>query len=93
VRAAFIPTPALRREYGLTPTESAFLLEIVHGDELQAAANRLGVSRATARTHLRHVFEKTDTRCQAALVLLATNGTGAPRDDSCDRDTAPALSL
>ncbi|HET7879871.1 MAG TPA: helix-turn-helix transcriptional regulator [Acetobacteraceae bacterium] len=72
---------ALRGQFGLTRAESAFLAEIVKGDGLQAAADRLGVSLATARTHLRHVFDKTGTRRQAELVKLAATGPGTLRDD------------
>jgi DNA-binding CsgD family transcriptional regulator len=81
-RARSCHADALRRLYGLTPAESAFLFEIVRGDGLRAVATLLGVSRATARTHLRHMFEKTGTQRQAALVRLATNGAGALRDES-----------
>ena len=42
--------------------EGTFLAEIVDGDGLRAAAGRLGDSLATARTHLRLVFEKTGLR-------------------------------
>jgi DNA-binding CsgD family transcriptional regulator len=64
----------LQRRFGLTRAEATFLTEIIKGDGLQAAADRLGVSLATARTHLRHVFEKTGTHRQAELVGLAANG-------------------
>jgi DNA-binding CsgD family transcriptional regulator/PAS domain-containing protein len=64
---------ALRRRFRLTHAETALLAEIVKGDGIQAAANRLGVSLATARTHLRHVFDKTGTQRQAELVGLAMN--------------------
>jgi DNA-binding CsgD family transcriptional regulator len=64
----------LQRRFGLTRAESAFLAEIVKGDGLRAAASRLGVSLATARTHLRHVFDKTGARRQAELVGLAATG-------------------
>ena len=37
---------------------------------IQACADRLGISRATARTHLSHIFSKTDARRQAELVRL-----------------------
>jgi DNA-binding CsgD family transcriptional regulator/PAS domain-containing protein len=74
-------TEALRRRFNLTRAEAAFLAEIVKGDGLQAAANRLGVSLATARTHLRHVFEKTGTQRQAELVGLAKLGLTALRED------------
>ncbi|MFZ0558990.1 MAG: LuxR C-terminal-related transcriptional regulator [Methylovirgula sp.] len=36
----------------------------------RACADRLGISRATARTHLSHIFSKTDARRQAELVRL-----------------------
>ena len=74
-------TEALRRRYGLTRAEAAFLGEIVKGDGLQAAADRLGVSLATARTHLRHVFEKTGTQRQAELVGLMVLGQTTLRED------------
>jgi DNA-binding CsgD family transcriptional regulator len=56
--------------YGLTPAEAAFAIEIAKGDGIQACADRLGISRSTARTHLFHVFRKTDTSRQAELVRL-----------------------
>jgi DNA-binding CsgD family transcriptional regulator len=67
----------LRKAFALTPAEAAFVLEIVKGDGRQAAADRLGISVATARTHLMHVFEKTGVRRQAELVrlVLETSGT------------------
>jgi DNA-binding CsgD family transcriptional regulator/PAS domain-containing protein len=74
-------TEALRRRYGLTRAEAAFLGEIVKGDGLQAAADRLGVSLATARTHLRHVFEKTGTQRQAELVGLMVLGQTTLREE------------
>ncbi|HXA21856.1 MAG TPA: helix-turn-helix transcriptional regulator [Acetobacteraceae bacterium] len=72
---------AQRRRFNLTRAEAAFLAEIVKGDGLQAAAGRLGVSLATARTHLRHVFEKTGTQRQAELVGLAALRLTALRED------------
>jgi DNA-binding CsgD family transcriptional regulator len=67
----------LQRRFGLTRAESTFLAEIVKGDGLRAAAGRLGVSLATARTHLRHVFDKTGARRQAELVGLVATGPDA----------------
>jgi DNA-binding CsgD family transcriptional regulator len=60
----------LRHDFGLTPAEAAFTLEIVKGDGLQAVARRLGTSVTTARTHLSRVFYKTGTQRQAELVRL-----------------------
>jgi DNA-binding CsgD family transcriptional regulator len=71
----------LRRHFSLTGAEIRFVTEIVKGDGLQAAADRLRVSLATARTHLRHVFEKTGTQRQAELVALMSAEHGALRDD------------
>ena len=58
----------LREKFGLTPAEANFAVEILKGDGIQAAADRLSISRATARTHLARIFDKTGTRRQAELV-------------------------
>ena len=69
------PAPSadrMRQRFGLTPAEAAFALEILKGDGIQASADRIGISRATARTHLMHIFRKTDARRQAELVRVLT---------------------
>jgi DNA-binding CsgD family transcriptional regulator len=60
----------LRDRFGLTAAEARFAGEIVKGDGIKAVASRLGVSAATARTHLVRVFAKTGTHRQAELVRL-----------------------
>jgi DNA-binding CsgD family transcriptional regulator/PAS domain-containing protein len=65
----------LRRLFNLTPAEANFAIEILNADGIQAAADRLSISRATARTHLARIFEKTGTRRQAALVRLLLSAT------------------
>jgi DNA-binding CsgD family transcriptional regulator len=50
--------------------QAAFAREIARGDGIDAAAARLGVSRATARAHLSAVFAKTKTARQAELVRV-----------------------
>jgi DNA-binding CsgD family transcriptional regulator len=71
----------LQRVFGLTPAERAVAIEILDGCGLKAAADRLGISIATARTHLSHIFAKTGTHRQAQLVrLLLQMGGGAPRE-------------
>ena len=57
-----------REKFGMTPAEARFAAEILKGDGIQAAADRLSISRATARTHLSRIFDKTGTRRQAELV-------------------------
>jgi DNA-binding CsgD family transcriptional regulator len=71
----------LRRDFGLTPAEAGFTREVLKADGLQAAADRLGISLTTARTHLAHVFDKTGTRRQAELVRLILQSQPATRQD------------
>lgn len=72
--AVAIPLERLRRLYGLTQAEAATAIAVLHGDNPRAIASRLGVSLATVKTHLRHVFAKTETRRQAELVSLLLIG-------------------
>ena len=60
----------LRERFAFTPAEAAFALEIVKGDGRQAAADRLGITVGTARSHLSRIFDKTGSRRQAELVRL-----------------------
>jgi DNA-binding CsgD family transcriptional regulator/PAS domain-containing protein len=60
----------LREKFKMTPAEASFAVEILEGDGIQAAADRLSISRATARTHLARIFDKTGTRRQAELVRV-----------------------
>jgi DNA-binding CsgD family transcriptional regulator/PAS domain-containing protein len=64
----------LRNLYRLTPAEAAVAMAIARGTGLQAAADELEISLSTARTHLQHVFEKTETRRQAELARLIAAG-------------------
>jgi DNA-binding CsgD family transcriptional regulator len=70
----------LRRLYGLTLREAMLAIEVSRGDGLRAAADRLGIASATARTHLLRVFAKTDTRRQADLVRLVGSVGREPQD-------------
>lgn len=58
----------LRRRFGLTPAEAEVALELMRGKGRAAVAQRLGVSLATVRTHMTHVFAKAGVSSQAALV-------------------------
>jgi len=60
----------LRQEFGFTAAEAAVALQILNGRGLKFAAQRLGVSPTTTRTHLTAVFHKTETRRQAELVRV-----------------------
>jgi DNA-binding CsgD family transcriptional regulator len=71
----------LRQDFRLTPAEVGFTREILKGDGLQGAADRLGISVTTARTHLAHVFGKTGTHRQAELVRLILQNQTAVHED------------
>jgi DNA-binding CsgD family transcriptional regulator len=60
----------LSERFGFTPAETAFALEIIKGDGRQAAADRLGITVGTARSHLSKIFDKTGVTRQAELVRL-----------------------
>ncbi len=69
-----MPSEMLKRLYGLTAREAAVAALLLEGIDLAEAAERLGVSMNTVRTHLRLIFEKTDTHRQAELVRLLSRG-------------------
>jgi DNA-binding CsgD family transcriptional regulator len=54
--------------YGLSAAQLRLVVEIVGGLALPAAAEKLGISLNTARTHLGRIFAKTGVNNQAALV-------------------------
>jgi DNA-binding CsgD family transcriptional regulator/PAS domain-containing protein len=67
------PEPAvalLRRLYRLTEAEADVALHVMHGADLKRISAELSISFTTVRTHLQHVFDKTDTHRQAELVHL-----------------------
>jgi DNA-binding CsgD family transcriptional regulator len=59
-----------REQFGFTPAEANFAREIAKGDGRQAAADRLGITVGTARSHLSSIFDKTGVRHQPELVRL-----------------------
>jgi DNA-binding CsgD family transcriptional regulator len=56
--------------YKLTPAELRVLLAIVEVGGIPEIAPMLGISEATVKTHLQHVFEKTGVNRQADLVKV-----------------------
>jgi DNA-binding CsgD family transcriptional regulator/PAS domain-containing protein len=56
--------------YGLTPSESRVLREIITCEGLVQAARKLCIAVPTAKTHLQHIFWKTSTSSQVELVQL-----------------------
>ena len=47
---------------------------LIRGKDLNEVSGELKVSRETARTHLKHIFDKTGARRQADLVRLILRG-------------------
>jgi DNA-binding CsgD family transcriptional regulator len=81
-------TPALdvqmlRAWYDLTPAEARLAALLASGLSLEGIVDRLGIGTNTARTHLKNIFSKTDTRRQGELIrLLLSNPTlGSERAD------------
>jgi DNA-binding CsgD family transcriptional regulator len=54
--------------YGLSPSQVRLAEQIIGGQSLGDAAERLKVSVATTRTQLQRMFDKTGVRSQPALV-------------------------
>lgn len=67
---SYAPEP-LRQCFGLTDTEARVAALLAAGLDLTEIADRLHVARSTIRTHLQHVFDKTNTSRQAELAVLA----------------------
>ena len=77
---------ALIQLYALTRMETALTLELLRGLRLDQAAERLSVSMNTVRSHLQHVFYKTDTHSQASLLRLFLPGSNIVRSDNDVRE-------
>jgi len=60
----------LRELYGLSRSEARLALCLADGSRLWAVAEKLGITRETARTTLKMVFRKTGANSQAQLVRL-----------------------
>ncbi len=61
---------ALSRLFGLTRSESHLVGLLLNGMSLQEASAVQGITLNTARTHLKHVFLKTDTNRQTQLIAI-----------------------
>ena len=68
---AALPGELFIRRYGITPAECRVLMMTVQGMTVTDAAEALGISPATIRVHLKHLFAKTGAERQSELVRLA----------------------
>lgn len=65
-----MPIEAVARLFDLTPAEARVLEQVAAGLTNTEVAASLGVAVSTVRTHLLHIFDKTQTHRQAELVAL-----------------------
>jgi DNA-binding CsgD family transcriptional regulator len=80
--APAIDVQMLRDWYDLTPAEARVAVLLASGFSLDEIVERLGIGANTARTHLKNIFGKTDTRRQGELIrLLLSNPTLGPERD------------
>jgi DNA-binding CsgD family transcriptional regulator len=65
----------LQQAFDLTAREAELAAILATGEPLQKAAARLEMSLPTARTHLRHIYQKTGVQTQSGLVALIAGCT------------------
>ncbi len=68
---ATIAFASMADRYGLTPTEVRVMADAFAHADLTELGDRLGMARATARTHLHRIYDKTGVQGFAGLALLA----------------------
>jgi DNA-binding NarL/FixJ family response regulator len=69
------PGEAFAKLYSLTGSELRVLLAMVPGLSVKEAAEVLGISETTTKTHLQHIYSKTGTSKQTELMLLFMGST------------------
>jgi DNA-binding CsgD family transcriptional regulator len=75
VQAPLMPGEAFARLHKLTGGELRVLLALAQGLGGMEAADMLGIGEPTVRTHLQHLYSKTNTSGQAELLRLLHNST------------------
>ncbi len=69
----------LRKLFGLTAAEAAFVAEFVEDASLAGAAERQSLTKSSARTYLKRVFSKTDVSSQSELMKLLLTLPAMPK--------------
>jgi len=64
----------LEKTYKLTPAEIRIVIKLIQYPELKSTANALNICLSTVRTHLKHIYRKTNTNSK--LMLLREIATG-----------------
>jgi DNA-binding CsgD family transcriptional regulator len=72
-----LPSPfeVIARQFHLTSAELRVLFSIIEVGGVSEVADVLGIREATVKTHLHHLFEKTETHRQVDLVKLVAGFT------------------
>jgi DNA-binding CsgD family transcriptional regulator len=63
--------------FGLTPKEAEIAVSLSAAKSVEQAADEMGITYQTARTHLRRIFSKTGTSRQTELLLVLARLPGA----------------
>jgi len=79
LEAPLMPGEAFARLHKLTGAELRVLMALAQGLGAREAADILGISEPTVRTHLQHMFAKTRTLRQADLLRLLQTSAPAVR--------------
>lgn len=85
--SASVLAPNLATAFDLTPGEARLAGLIADGFNVLEAAKALGITRNTARTHLKRIYAKTSVHSQADLVRLLSRGTIELRLNDSDETT------
>lgn len=67
------PTETMAKIFHLTPAELRVLLALINSGGIPEVAGVLGLTEPTVKTHLQHIFQKTNTTRQAELVKLTAS--------------------
>jgi len=67
-QTAGVPQQPLRQLFGFTPSEAELAAHLANGLSLDDACVRMGISRNTAKSHLRAIFGKAGVNRQSELV-------------------------
>jgi DNA-binding CsgD family transcriptional regulator len=63
----------------MTPSEARLASRLMHGNGLDKIADELGITKETARNHLKSIFEKAGVNRQLELLALFARLSGPKR--------------
>jgi DNA-binding CsgD family transcriptional regulator len=92
-RSTNIPTDALMRLFGLTPTEALLVAALAAGNTVEQYAQQRGVSVGTARVQLKKIQRKTGAQRQSDLVRIVWSSAAAHLSLGCADPAGPSMHL